>query len=89
MTQIRTECWALQCDECKRTFFHGRRRPPLRPAPDGWHISKGVPIRDLCPGCNETQEPAHAFAPCDRPDCPICATRSPLQTAHNESREGC
>lgn len=29
------------------------------------------------------------FGPCDRPDCPICATRNALQTAHNESREGC
>ena len=26
------------------------------------------------------------FAPCDRPDCPICATRAALQAAHNESR---
>ena len=38
---------------------------------------------------NGPQEAAHAFAPCDRPDCPICATRAALQTAHNESREGC
>ena len=38
---------------------------------------------------NGPEEPARAFAPCDRPDCPICATRNALQTTHNESREGC
>lgn len=35
------------------------------------------------------EKPAQRFGPCDRPDCPICATRNALQTAHNESREGC